>query len=64
MSVPEEEEQVQTAAVVVIVLIAAVLVARKFVRKGRGREGCGCDACSLNEQCGTDGGKPDSCKEE
>lgn len=64
MSVPEEEENVQTAAVIVIVLIAAVLVVRKFVRKGRGKEGCGCDACALSDQCGAGGGKPDSCKEE
>ena len=54
----------QTAAVIVIVLIAAVLVVRKFVRKGRGKEGCGCDACALSDQCGAGGEKPDSCKEE
>ena len=54
----------QTAAVVVIVLIAAVLVARKFLRKGRGEESCGCDACPLNEQCGAGGEKPDPSREE
>ena len=54
----------QTAAVIGIVLVAAVLVIRSFVRKGRGKEGCGCDACALSEQCGAGGEKPDSCTEE
>ncbi len=41
----------QTAVVIGIVLIAGLLLLRSFVKKARGKEGCGCESCEMAAQC-------------